>query len=304
MLLSLPLFAGLACGTGGGDGGAIPVADFEARARDAICGRETRCGVFPDQSACEGAVFTMLQLSADISSGKVKYDGQAAAECLSAYESSGCNISDERNVINQSKSCLSVIQGTVADGGGCLIGAECISEVCNTSACGGDTCCLGACQSPVSAGADCSASGSVCAADTFCKATSSSTASCVPWIAAGAPCTESDVCVPGKICNIAAAATTGICGNAPAEGEACPAGICDAIVDSCEQGICVRKIAVGGACSSTTPCVAYANCDPTTMVCVAKSAAGGACVSASDCVGGIACENNTCVSPADIPACT
>jgi hypothetical protein len=302
LLLCWPLFSGIACG--GGDN--IPIGDLDSKARDAICGLEVRCGQYPDKNTCAGATFTQLQGLADVSSGKVKYDGQAAADCLHAYGSLGCNISDQTDNFLLAQSCKDIFQGTVADGGACLVNEECISQNCNRSACDGTVCCAGACQPKLAAGGDCAGSGSICVDGTFCKRDATgATAVCVARPAAGQACDSSDICMPGLICNDVAGAGRGACGKAPAEGAACPGRLCDASSDFCDSTTrtCVHRTAVGGACASTEACVSYANCDAATMKCVARMAVGGACVTTNDCINGQPCTSGICVGAADVPAC-
>lgn len=300
---------GLGCGSGSGGGGggdSIPFADFVSRAQDTLCDYEVRCGAFPDRETCEGVTFTMLQASADVQSGKAKYNGQAAASCLDGYAALGCNISDTANDGALAQTCASIVAGTVANGGACLINDECISQSCNLIGCNGAMCCSGSCQAQVATGGDCSATGSVCVQGTFCdRSAGATTATCKSWIAPGQPCSGGQTCAPGTVCNGDATTGAGTCGKAPTEGQACPNGICDSSADVCDQTAktCVRRIAVGGACATGAGCLAYATCDAASKTCVALAAPGAACASSSDCLGSLPCNNGLCVPTPDQPAC-
>ncbi len=287
-----------------GNGGNIPIEDLRSRAIQAICGQQVRCGRFPDQDTCEGVFFTKLQVFADVQAGKVIYDGRAAADCLGAYESMGCNLTDA--LPDTPQACSNTFKGTVALGGACFVPDECVSESCNLGACGGTMCCSGACQAKVPLGQDCSSNSSECVPGAFClRNATGATATCMARIAAGQPCNGLLDCVAGKLCNIDPTTGTGVCGNAPAKGEACPAGFCNASADACDQTTttCVPRTAVGGACSPPGACVSYARCDAATMKCVAGIAAGGVCATTADCISGLPCENGTCTSLPDEPAC-
>jgi hypothetical protein len=307
LVLALPLLSSFSCGGGGGPSGpGVPVGDLKARLRDALCGLEVRCGRYPDKNTCAGAVYAELQLFADLGSGKIQYDGQAAADCLNAYAQVGCNLSDQANTTGvPTQACQAALTGTVADGGACLINEECVSRSCNLTTCGGAMCCAGVCQTKLAVGEDCTARGSVCVDDAFCKRTTMpATGICTTKLAAGQACGASDTCAPGLACNTDPATGSGTCGGAPAEGEACPAGVCDASGDLCDPTTktCVARIAVGGDCVSIG-CVSWARCDATAMKCVARAPAGGACGTSVDCIDSLPCTNGVCVSRPDVPAC-
>ncbi len=99
----------------------ISLSDFPAAAVDADCSRAARCGLVPDKASCvaasnpdigqlpctvSGLAATATcvaasnpdigQLSADVTAGRVRYDGKAAAACLDALRSLSCN--DHRKI--------------------------------------------------------------------------------------------------------------------------------------------------------------------------------------------------------------
>ena len=295
---------GLACG--GGE--SIPLADLDSKAKVAICDQFVRCGSFPSEAACEQAVFSKLQFQADVASGKVRYDGEAAARCLDGYETAGCNISDRAKDDALVQICDSAFQGTVPDGGACLIANDCVSHSCNTEACAGAMCCAGTCQPKLAVGSDCRMNGAVCDTGSFCRYDPATTkAACKLTVPEGQPCDVQDSCAPGTTCLVdrAVVGSTGICGKAPAEGQPCPAGICDSPLDYCDATgkTCVRRLAVGVACTAATPCVGYATCSATTGTCVALAEAGSACDANIRCLSGLSCTSGICVGHADEPAC-
>jgi hypothetical protein len=74
----------------------ISLSDFPAAAVDAGCSRAARCGLVPDKASCVAASNPDIgQLSADVTAGRVRYDGKAAAACLDALRSLSCNYSDQ-----------------------------------------------------------------------------------------------------------------------------------------------------------------------------------------------------------------
>jgi len=297
-------------GCGGGDGASIAIEDLGARAIDAACEYEVRCGGAPDRAGCDESVYTRQQLVVDVKAGKIIYDGKAAAACLDLYRVTSCKVSDGAfSLLNQSQSCRNAIKGAVATGGACLTSEECQSQACDKSACTTATeCCAGTCAAKISAGGDCSSSAVGCADDLFCKQGDTATTwTCAPFIADGQPCTSVDHCVAGRRCNLVMGTTKGTCGVLPARGQACPGTACDSSADFCDPAskTCLGRIPVGGDCTGlATGCVPYANCDTATMKCIARKRGGEACTESSDCLMGVACTGGVCVPPLDEPACT
>ena len=308
IIISLSVVSLGSCGGGDAKNGSIPSDQFAAKALDAICTLEVRCGGAPDKKSCEGSLFEKLQTPADIKSGKILYDGSAAADCLATLASEPCSFSQTAQV-ETLPPCMKLLAGTVAVGGACLISEECVSQSCNLNACAGATCCQGTCRAQVPVGGDCTADPFVCTHPSICRTalvagTSLTKGTCVAPIAAGQPCTAGDLCAPGKFCNTDGSSPTGTCGDRPQEGKPCPDGQCDQLTDRCDSATntCVAKIAVGGACA-VEGCVDYARCDPTSLKCVALAAPGAACTTSADCFADLPCDNGTCTSPPAVPAC-
>lgn len=295
----------------------ISLSDFPAAAVDAGCSRAARCGLVPDKASCVAASNPDIgQLSADVTAGRVRYDGKAAAACLDALRSLSCNYSDQGGQA-ELQACREVVSGAVAAGGVCYSGEECISGDCGGELCSGSGCCPGVCSpsassaGPVPIGSDCSQDIAGCVDGAFCSY-SSMPPICQAKAAAGQPCdasSGSEECVAGTYC-VASSASTGTCGTPPAEGQTCypvTSGIaCDSSLDFCDEGTlkCIRKIPPGGACPWGVGCVDYAICSSTGM-CVAKGRAGDACdeTNGPGCLGSLYCYSGTCAFPPATPVC-
>jgi hypothetical protein len=255
-------------------------------------------------------VTNLDQLTADVNAGKIHYDGVAAADCLHTYDAFSCNRSEALGATPQA--CLDTFKGTVADGGACFRGEECVSRQCDTGLCSSTTmCCPGTCAAtvvPVPQGGSCAALGSTCAVGTSCQTGAVGAApTCQPRAAAGQPCMVNSDCALGLACATPPAGG-GHCAAFPIEGQPCgtpPLLGCNSPTDFCDAttGTCVRRIAVGGACPGGLGCVPYARCDATTMKCVARNGVGGACTAQSDCLASLLCTNAVCTARAAPPVC-
>ena len=281
----------------------LSLSDFAAAATDAFCSYAARCGQMPDVATCKAAAGTDTgQLSADVTAGRVKYDGKAAASCLEAFRSASCNYSDPFNE-GEPQACKDAFKGTVADNGVCYGGSECVSGGCGGGVCSASGCCQGTCNpsagsaAAIPIGGACGGSGAVCVVGAFCSYISMPP-TCQAKAAAGQSCDVSsgeESCVAGAYC-VANGSNAGTCGKLPAEGQTCyPAtdGIaCDSMLDYCDSVSlkCVPKIAVGGDCSTGATCVAYASCDSTGH-CVSRPRAGESCDDANGphCLGSLLC---------------
>ena len=290
----------------------IALSDLPAAATDAFCTYAARCGEMPDVASCKAAAGTdMGQRLADVTAGRIKYDGKAAAACLDAMRSASCSASDPFSQ-DEPQACKDALKGTVADSGLCYSGSECASgNGCSGGGCsGGSACCPGKCNPSPSSGAaiaiggDCSGLGAVCVSGAFCSY--GLTEICTAKAAAGQSCDTSYAgisCVDGAYC-VANGPNTGICGKLPADGQACyPTGngdACDSMLDYCDSTSlkCVPKIAVGGDCSTGATCVGYATCDATGH-CVSRPRACESCDDANGlhCLGSLECNSGTCAIP-------
>src|SRR5881396_3304647 len=159
------LLAVLSCGVQKRD---IPIETLGAATVEALCSTKVRCGEYADKHSCSQAVVSRRQVMADVASGIVQYDPSAAADCLDAYASLGCKISDQETAVEDLRACREVFKGAAPDGSPCLDNAECVSLLCNRAGCGDDACCAGTCRSPIEIGGDCSEPGSLCVDTAVC----------------------------------------------------------------------------------------------------------------------------------------
>ena len=291
----------------------LSLSEVSAAAADAVCTYRARCGQMPDVASCKAVTQREdAQLSADVTAGRVKYDGKAAAACLEVFRSASCNYSDKSGQ-NEPQACTDAFKGAVTDNGVCYMGSECASGSCSGNVCpvSSTSCCPGTCDPSASSagaipiGGDCSGIGALCVSGAFCSY--GLTTICTAKAAAGQSCDTlyaEESCVAGAYC-VANGSNTGICGKLPAEGQACyPTGgypyACDSMLDYCDSVTlkCVPRIPMGGNCSSSASCVGYAACDATGH-CVSRPRAGESCDDANGlhCLGSLQCSSGTCALP-------
>jgi hypothetical protein len=311
------LAAALLAGSAGCDsGGGIPIGDFGPRIVSAACDIGVRCGTFPDRASCEASVsIDLRQNQADVDAGRLKYDGNAAASCIAAFESTsglgGCSVTTSLSA-SEPAACQRIFTGAVAMGGTCFQSIECQSQSCDLSACTGTTaCCAGSCILPVTPlaaaiGTPCSTQvSSACVDGAFCQSAQAggATGICTAKLGAGQPCTSIvGQCASGLVCLDG----SGVCGKLPAEGEACSAtGRCDLENDYCDPttGLCAPRVTPGAACPTGNECVGYAFCDQTTLTCVADGSAGDPCNDTAHCLGTLECPAGVCTQPAPVMVC-
>ncbi|MBC8132761.1 MAG: hypothetical protein H7X95_07250 [Deltaproteobacteria bacterium] len=309
------LFTLLGASTCGEEAGkSLAFADHFAALAQAKCERGVRCGTFPDVSTCRAnSVQQTAQVTAGIDSGKIKYDGSAAAACVDALsapdEGGSCSLTVQLAAAVP-RSCRDMFQGTVADNGACFLDEECVSRNCDTSACPlAIMCCAARCaatSSPVLLGGDCANSFSQCAEGTICKTTDTGSI-CTTRTAPDQPCTELTECAAGYVCNSDRTAP-GTCARLPEEGQSCSATVlfaCDESTTFCDPVAlkCVRKVSGGGACPSGPECIAHTRCDTATRTCVPRGRVGEGCTAALDCLDGLTCAAGQCLLPTVAPAC-
>jgi len=324
-MLSSVLLTSLAVCACGSD--SVPLSNLATKVTDTSCARLSRCGAFPDEASCKASVILDYnQLEADVSSGKIKYDGDAAASCLNGLDSSktyeSCSITDSATTVSP-KACAGTFKGTVATGGACVINDECVSGACDASACTNNTalCCAGTClptaAQDIPVGGDCSAAAAQCVSSAYCKLPQNGgPPACAARLAVGAACDALnglDQCVSGALCLFlqppTSAASVGACGRLPTQGQACNANVpCDSYGLFCDQAssTCLPRIALGGACDPKNDgCVLYASCNPATLKCAAAGKPGEACDAnvGLPCLGDLNCTGAVCVPPIPQPAC-
>ncbi|MBL8604474.1 MAG: hypothetical protein JNK72_21285 [Myxococcales bacterium] len=320
----------LGCGdtTGGGGGGALTIADFPARYYAAICGQFFRCpqggdsglvvALLGDEARCVSMIPNLAgpqiaDLVAAVNRGTVRFDGAAAARCLSQVSSS-CMALEGDGVTE----CRSAFTGTLAAGAGCWRNEECSTgNYCDH----GDAAariCPGMCRAVVAAGGACSSdrqcagwsTGAEACLNSRCVAvtqgptaqvgqacgTSDASPSvhtacaaglacvnrtCQTPAAAGAPCSDSIVCAPGLVC----------AGNG-------------GTMRNCQSPSNLITSTAGGACRPggqqppiCNPLQRLACGDSNTCMTVGDGSAGSRCIGSADfgspCNAGLYCERTT-----------
>ena len=308
-----------------GCGGGISIDEAGDKFQSEYCKYLARCHVVPSESACHdlniGISLTPdASLDEAINQGKVKYDGEALAQCYETIGSFSCDRTDENGRRLTSQSCYDAIKGTVGAGGQCALDQECKSRTCDVPSCP-DACCQGTCVGdapppfPVPAGGVCQSS-SDCADGTYCT-----NSVCTALKMAGATCTSNSECGYGLGCSGIAAAR--VCKMLPKLGEACPEGSCRDEGTYCDATMTCKALGLpGDACATGRDCSSYYTCDATmhcalgpkigeacatglrcsqpdtwcdtagTMTCKARQADGAACTANNQ------CESNFCDGPA------
>jgi hypothetical protein len=292
-------------------GGSAPVPLEEAASRSAAasCEAGLRCGLFPDEASCAGAVEPELgQLRLDVSAGKIIYDAEAVGACFDALASLRCD--DYRTA--DPASCRRALTGTVADGDPCHLVDDCRSGDCDMSGCArGLACCAGICgpsSTTVADGASCADAAVRCADGSYCAGFGAA-ALCARRGVVGADCDARGQCADGLDCLRARVGTQGTCGPYPKSGEACsrePDDNCGDVRFYCDQVTlrCTKRLAVGVNCShSPSGCVLYAGCEASSGKCVALARAGAPCDVAVGCLGLLPCTSGVCAASAPGELC-
>ncbi|MSP93024.1 MAG: hypothetical protein EXR79_14690 [Myxococcales bacterium] len=290
----------------------------------------TQVGCVAAITAADAATFA--KLGALVASGKLTYNGAAAAACL-ALAVEHC---DELDFVDGPPICQTVFKGNAADGAACGFNVECASNYCFSKEncpglckkrvalggkCGDDDKCVagvvcfgGLCvaDTPKDAGADCDPV--KCKPGLYC----SSKAKCAPLNKIDAPCDIVGACTAGLQC--IDSGTGGLCKPMPKKGEPCtPDALSDASTqcavglvcfnDGGEIGTCEPKTATGGACVNSTQCGGWdVHCVGPTgkATCQQLSAKGGPCQPAnvdigewSGCLDPWTCSGGVCI---DVPS--
>jgi hypothetical protein len=260
----------LAAACGGGD--SIAIGDLVTKLRAAECNYYVRCGLFANVADCEAEFGSVDQnLFAAVDAGKVKYDGEAAASCLSQLEHASCD-STKKDVRESPDACADTFTGTLAADAACAFNQECQSGDCIPPASCTMACCIGTCAAELTlakAGEACTAVR--CDHDLFCDDTNV----CQPLLAAGTACQTDDQCAYGLGCAGTGAMT---CQVLPKIGEACPGGDCAEINAHCNgQMSCVAYGLPGDACAGDADCSFFYTCDTAMGKCTSFPSRGMPC---------------------------
>lgn len=325
-VLILLLAAG--CGSGGvGETSAgIPREEVVARAHEAYCQQQARCGLMPDFQRCMDATFSPLdaRLVQDLANGKVGYDPPAGKALVDSLAARSCGIARAESEHRDDVSRLAAaFPGTVPEGGACCWPGQCAgSGACLASgAFVAGTCWLSngpqpvghACAVPSPPNSITGANYAECITGAYCDDPSMpSSGTCRALATEGMSCVPgaySGNCAAGLICRVATPGDAeGICRVPPKRSEPCDprdATPCDDPTTYCdpEAKTCVPRTAVGASCNVVrADCVPYAQCDPTMNVCVAFGGPGAPCASGVFCLGDLMCGSGlTCALPQRVP---
>jgi hypothetical protein len=324
---SLWLFASTAMLSACGDG-ALTLEGYEAGWLDAYCTQSASCGAYPDKATCLGSNRVVPgQIDVAIAAGKVKFHGDAAKTCLDADVKLASTCPDSLSptlailaAMPSTGACAQMFEGTVANGGPCLLAVECASGVCDPtgSSCTG-RCCLGTCvaatELPVNGGS-CWQPGNYCGEGTICRSVdtpSGPAATCGALLAEGQPCGPGDSCAADLFCfGVNSGMHMGTCAHAAATGSACPdtldgSAACASRAAFCNlmTTICMPKVPIGGPCPDGSQCVDYADCDPT-HTCVARLRRGDACDengNGPSCLSPLGCTGGVCAFQPPMATC-
>lgn len=318
-VLSALLLAAAGCGGGlGGPSDPNTYDGFREQFRAAVCAQSVACEVAPSVASCQTSWYpdnSQASTTRDaVRLGTIRFDAAKASSCLRymnrAYAETPCSITAMAAVDTTGQDdCDTVLSGTIADGGSCLVSYECVSGNCQPAdpLCYlGDQCCPGTCApmgAPIPLGGNCSVAdpGAFCAKGTACVTTTTWGTCQVPSAVVGTPCAVPAECAAPLFCVIDPVGTTGTCQPPIPSGAPCDREIynpCDDMREYCHAttSICSPRAAVGAACDADNECVSYAQC--TGGKCVALPGPGGACGPSIGvpCLGSLQCptQTNTC----------
>jgi hypothetical protein len=207
-------------------------------------------GRFQSQAACEEGIFDLFpqdpfeDLRAGLDSGRVAYDGEAAAACKESFEAyiaglDACSSIDDI----QPEGCEEVVLGQVAVGGNCLNSEECADD---GNCVNEGEACYGTCEAANTCGDAVCADGEYCDRDDTCQ----------PKLDVGDACGFADDCTATSEdvrCLVASGESEGTCTayGTVAAGEACgfDDDFCASGLSCDDNGVCasVETLTLGDA---------------------------------------------------------
>lgn len=275
-----------------GCGGGVSIDEFPDALVDALCTRYVRCGVVEDHDSCR-ALLNGFENLADIqhavANHSVRYDEDKMQDCVDAFAATSCDQSSESARVDP-PACLAALRGTVADGGTCMISAQCVSGSCDNASCP-MACCEGTCAPTVAdvpVGMSCLTG--PCVAGSFCNATQI----CQPLLAAGQTCASNGQCGYGLYCPTASR----VCTTSQHRGDPCLDRSCADLGTRCDATqVCAGYPRRNEGCSAMVPCQAPNVCSAQTAICVAPPSLGQQCT--VQCAPGSFCDGQShlCTAP-------
>jgi hypothetical protein len=274
-LCALGLLVFAACSSDD-DGGAapIPIEELTESVAHAMCDNVADCcqktGLGFNVTSCRNEITTETQeMVASVQAGTVKYDEQAAGDCVSAIEAAtkACNLE------NYTDACDKVFLGTKAEGEICTDSMECAIPSGGDSACENDVCVV---EKPGRK-------------DDACQRTcekSDSYTTCIEGSDSEGEGTSITICYrnDGLYCDetckpLISTGATGCGWN----DLACPSG------DYCANDACAHRKPTGSECSWSNECQESLYCAE--QLCAPRKAEGEPCESWDECQGYCSAQN-------------
>jgi hypothetical protein len=237
-------------------------AAFVASFAERYCALATQCclqlGTESDAATCRSSVASVVGSSAaSLSSGRARFDAQAAADCLAQLDAfmASCSPPSERPAV-----CDRVVRGKLAAGAGCALDSDCEPAAGTTTFCKAqDLSSQGVCvqQPPPVAGMGCDTT--TCEADPtlYCEHASGT---CAARPGDGQVCSLEVPCAPGTSC-VGTANGLSVCATDRPIGADCSLGQPCAAGSYCAAGSCAAQKGSGEPCSSTDSRECSSACD-------------------------------------------
>ncbi len=277
------------CGKSDGSAEPIPQTDLPKRVANLLCDSLAACcksnGHAIDTAGCKTAYTAELERDlADDDERRVRYDAQAAGDCLAAVSSKiQCGRVDD----DDAPACERIFVGSVALGQPCNDSRECAPLAGRSVYCQSDD----------------GLSPSVCTASSTSSAPRGKAGD-----ACGITCSEGDNCSVGDDAPVPLPGPGGVPAPQPN-----PVGCYRDDGLFCKVGRCAPLLAPGEACDSYDACGGTAFCDFSTGQCTAPRPNGSPCESSNECqsdkcdevtdnLGSLAAGARVCVSATTVTA--
>lgn len=312
----------------------VPLADFFTLAEEAHCAWQTRCNGYGAEGRCREVVHmdTLLSMQAlagvgssnavtpeymaqAVEVGRIEYDEEAAADCLTYVANLSCEWSlyhayTEEELAGRA-ACEAVFRGRMGKNGPCAEAIECAEEaICGFDPTCTDMCCVGACRvlpQPYKIGEPCPNFNIPCEAGSSCTFDiDTGMPSCVALAEIGESC-ESVQCVETAMCDYVDSykCVERKGAGKPCDGDyECQPGLVCAYDLNFNAGECVAPADEGEPCkvSYQTTCRRFDNyCAGGT--CAPLPGNGEACAMDDECRGDLFCAEsagNKCSPLADL----